>query len=193
MATIHLTHTPILNSRAQLLILPVNTAGTLLDPILTRTKTLYPDNHQRYRRACIDGSLKAGSCLIHKRVREQAGLGISSNSSQPSHIANLVISDHPYHPARTSWLSAALIDLSEQLIPIIRHQGIRKVALLARPLIFNNSSTDLDTDRLDHTTKNAISTLPLDWQDVTLPLIIEHLQDIPKLRINVHVPKHTAI
>ena len=52
MATIEQTHTPILNSNAQVLILPVNSAGVLLDPVLTRCKTLYPDNYQRYHRAC---------------------------------------------------------------------------------------------------------------------------------------------
>ncbi|HSP85893.1 MAG TPA: hypothetical protein VLN09_09175, partial [Psychrobacter sp.] len=62
-----LTHAPILNSSAQLLILPVNIAGLLLDPILTRAKTLYPDHYQRYYRACRDGSLVVGSCLLHKR------------------------------------------------------------------------------------------------------------------------------
>ncbi|AAZ17949.1 hypothetical protein Psyc_0075 [Psychrobacter arcticus 273-4] len=45
----------ILNSSAQLLIVPVNSAALLLDPILTRAKTLYPDNYQRYYRACRDG------------------------------------------------------------------------------------------------------------------------------------------
>ena len=66
MATLQLTHAPILNSSAQLLILPVNSAGMLLDPILTRAKTLYPDHYQRYYRACRDGSLVVDSCLLHK-------------------------------------------------------------------------------------------------------------------------------
>lgn len=100
MATLELTHAPILNSNAQLLILPANTAGILLDPLLARTKTLFPDNYQRYYRACRDNSLSVGSCLLHKRSLEQAGLGISSNSNQPSYIANLITSDHPYHPSR---------------------------------------------------------------------------------------------
>lgn len=70
MATLQLTHAPILNSSAQLLILPVNSPGLLLDPILTRVKTIYPDHYQRYYRACRacrDGSLVVGSCLLHKR------------------------------------------------------------------------------------------------------------------------------
>ncbi len=71
MATLELTHTPILNSSAQILVLPVNTAGILLDPVLMRTKNLFSDNYQRYYRACRDNSLKVGSCLLHKRTLTQ--------------------------------------------------------------------------------------------------------------------------
>ncbi|WP_435979617.1 hypothetical protein [Psychrobacter sp. DM4] len=193
MATIQLTHAPILNSSVQLLILPVNTAGTLLDPVLARTKILYPDNYQRYRKACIDGSLKTGTCLIHKRVREHSGLGISNHSNQPSYIANLVISDHPYHPARTAWLTAALTDLSKQLMPLIRYKGVRKIAMLARPLLFEHSSNKAEHDSLDHAREHTAAPLPLDWHDVTLPLIKKHLQGLPKLRIDIHVPKHITV
>lgn len=188
MAIITLTHTPILNTRAQLLILPVNTAGTLLDPVLMRTKTLFPDNHQRYYHACRDGRLTVGSCLLHKRSREQAGLGISSNGNQPSYIANLVTSDHPYHPTRTRWLNASLLDLQQQLIPLIRYQGVRRVALLARPLIsYNNPQTDA-ADAL-----NSSGSVPLSWHTDTLPLLSQHLQNLPKLRIEIHLPNNIAI
>lgn len=191
MANLQLTHAPILSSSAQLLILPVNTAGTLLDPILTRAKTLFPDNYQRYHRACRDGSLSAGSCLLHKRTREQAGLGISSNGNQPSYIANLVISDHPYHPTRSRWLTDALIDLHHKLIPLIRYQGIRRIALFARPLIDSQSRSDVSNSSngsLFNSTDVANS-LPLDWHNDILPLLTQQLQDLPKLRIDVHIPK----
>ena len=184
MATLQLTHAPILTSSAQLLILPVNTAGVLLDPVLTKSKTLFPDNYQRYYRACRDGSLNVGSCLLHKRILEQAGLGISSNGNQPNYIANLVISDHPYHPARMRWLMAALTEFQQQLIPLIHYQGIRRIALLARPLIYSNTR-DNETD-----THNSANSLPLDWDTDILPLLIEKLQDLPKLRIDVHVPRN---
>ena len=205
MTNLQLTHAPILNSSAQLLILPVNTAGTLLDPILTRAKTLFPDNYQRYYRACRDGSLSAGSCLLHKRTREQAGLGISSNGNQPSYIANLVISDHPYHPTRTRWLTAALINLQHQLIPLIRYHGIRRVALLARPLIDNRLRSDVSHSSSEPASKNfsadsflsnesnVANSLLLDWHLDILPLLTQQLQDLPKLRIDVHVPKSINI
>ena len=187
MANIQLTHAPILNSSAQLLILPVNTVGILLDPVLTRTKTLFPDNYQRYYRACRDGSLSVGSCLLHKRALEQAGLSISSNGNQPSYIANLVISNHPYHSARTQWLIAALNDLSQQLIPLIRYQGIRRVALLARPLVYDNSRDDAND------VPNSKNLMPLDWHTDTLPLLTKYLQDLPKIRIDIHLPKDINI
>ena len=187
MATLQLTHAPVLNSSAQLLILPVNTAGVLLDPILTRTKRLYPDNYQRYYRACRDGSLEVGSCLLHKRSREQAGLAVSSNGNQPSYIANLVISDHPYHPARLRWLTAALVDLQQQLIALIRYQGIRRVALLARPLIFNHPRQDTSDE------SSLENLVPLDWYADCLPLLTQKLQDLPKLRIDIHLPKDITL
>ena len=188
MATLQLTHAPILNSSAQLLILPVNTAGILLDPVLTKAKTLFADNYQRYYRACRDGSLSVGSCLLHKRALEQAGLSISSNGNQPSYIANLVVSNHPYHPTRSQWLIAALNDLSEQLIPLIRYQGIRRVALLARPLIHNHSRNETANVSNVANLANAGS-LALDWHADILPLLLQHLQDLPKVRIDIHLPK----
>ena len=185
--TLRLTNAPILNSSAQVLILPVNNAGVLLDPILMRTKTLYPDNYQRYLRACRDSSLKVGSCLLHKRLRESAGLGISSNGNQPSYVANLIISDHPYHPVRSQWLTAALIDLRQQLIPLIRYQGIRRIALLARPLLFTHSQRH--TDNEPPTSNMTI----LDWDTETLPLLTQYLQDIPTVRIDIHLPKSITV
>ena len=192
MAGLQLTHAPILNSSAQLLILPVNNAGILLDPILTRSKNLYPDNYQRYYRACRDGNLLVGSCLMHKRSREQAGLGVSSNGNQPIHIANLVISDHAYHPTRARWLTAALVDLQQQLIPLVRYQGIRRVALLARPLISSHSQNRSTQNNAINNAKLAKS-IALDWHSDILPLLTHHLQDLPKLRIDIHLPKEIKI
>ena len=192
MATIQQTHLPILNSPAQVLILPVNNSGTLLDPVLTRCKNLYSDNYQRYHRACRDSSLTVGSCLLHKRQREQVGLSASHNGNQPSYIANLIISDHPYHPTRTRWLTTALVDLQLQLMPLIRYQGVRKVALLARPLTSDNPSIN-DTNRDKTALVHDMSRTPLDWQTEVLPLIIEYLQDLPKLHVDIHLPKSIDI
>ncbi|ERL55744.1 macro domain-containing protein [Psychrobacter aquaticus] len=191
MATLQLTHTPILNSSAQLLILPVNTAGVVLDSVLIRAKTLFPDNYQRYYRACRDGSLNVGSCLLHKRALEQAGLGISSNGNQPVYIANLVVSDHPYHPVRLRGLNSALIDLQQQLVPLIRYQGIRRAALLARPLIFHDSQNNANAN--DDSANTTTKVVHLDWYADVSPLLTQQLQDVPKLHINIHLPKDITI
>lgn len=191
MVALQSTHDPILNSNAQVLLLPVNTAGIWLDPILTRSKSLYPDNYQRYHRACREGSLIVGSCLLHQRIRERAGLSASHNGNQPSYIANLVISDHPYHPTRTRWLEAALLDFCQQIIPLIRYQGVRKMALLARPLISSQQTKQTIDDPLSRA--NNANTLPLDWQATTLPLLIKYLQHLPKVHTTLHLPKSMAL
>lgn len=192
MATLQLLHAPILNSSAQVLILPVNSAGVFLDPILMRTKTLYPDSYQRYRRACLDSSLAAGSCLMYKRQRECAGLSTSSNGNQPIYIANLVISDHPYHPTRSRWLTAALTDLCQQLLPLIRYEGVRRIALLTRPLIVASpQQTDISITPVN--SSNAPNFEPLDWYAETLPLLTQYLQALPKVRIDFHLPKNITI
>ena len=103
-----------------------------------------------------------------------------------------MISDHPYHSPRASWLSAALVDLQQQLIPLIRYQGIRRIALLARPLIAHhlqqNSTQNNVADNAEMTTSIA-----LDWSSDILPLINQHLQDLPKLRVDIHLPKDISI
>lgn len=193
MASLQPTHTPILNSRAQVLILPVNTAGILLDPVLLRSKSLYPDNHQRYRRACLDGSLMVGSCLLHKRALEITGLGASNNGNQPRYIANLVISDHPYHATRTRWLSAALLDLRQQLMPMIRYHGVRKLALLGRPLTSVHQSTSDTAHPSASATTSPTEPHNPDWHTIVLPLLQQHLQDLPKVSIDLHLPRDLSL
>ena len=191
MALIQLTHEPILNSNAQVLILPINSAGILIDRVLMHCKTLYPDNYHHYRRACHDGTLTVGSCLLHKRTLERAGLAASPNGNQPLYIANLVVSDHPHHPPRQLWLQNAIIDLHRQLIALIRYRGIRRIALLTRPLIFNSEPTSIDT--MSDTDDSTNIRSPLDWQSVTLPLLQAQLQTLPNVTINLHVPQNFAI
>lgn len=184
MSQVQLTHDPILISNAQVLVLPVNSAGLLLDSVLVKSQSLYPDNYKRYRRACRNGELKAGSCLLYKRKLESSGLSASSNGNQPRFIANLVVSDHPYHPPRSEWLTDAMTELQQQLLPLIRYDGIRKLALLTRPLIFTNEAPFEN---------NSAPRLPLDWQDTTLPLLKEELSKLPKLQSVLHLPKSIAI
>lgn len=184
MSQIQLTHDPILISNAQVLVLPVNSAGLLLDAVLVKSQSLYPDNYKRYRRACRSGTLKAGSCLLYRRELEQSGLAASSNGNQPRFIANLVVSDHPYHPPRSEWLRDSITELQQQLLPLVRYDGVRKLALLTRPLIFTNEAPFEN---------NSAPRLPLDWQNTTLPLLEKALCEVPKLQSVLHLPKSIEI
>lgn len=106
-------------------------------------------------------------------------------------LINLVISDHPYHPTRTRWLTAALLDLKQQLTPLIRYQGVRKVALLARPILSHTSASVSEDNGASLSTETT--QIPLDWHSIVLPLITQHLQSLPKLRVELHIPKSAAL
>ena len=180
MAILTVTRAPILNTRAQVLVLPVNTAGILLDPILLRTQTLYADNYQQYRRACLESQLTVGRCLLHKRQRERAGLGVSGNGNQPEYIANLAIARHPYHDPKAVWLNAALVDFQQQLTKLIRYQGVRRLAILARPLL--PLCTNNGDAQADHETTLAES-------EASVLALFDVLKDVPRVRIDIHLPR----
>lgn len=189
MAVLSVTRAPILNTRAQVLVLPVNTAGILLDPILMRTQTLYADNYRQYRRACLESWLTAGSCLLHKRQREHAGLGASSNGNQPQYIANLTIARHPYHDPKTVWLNAALMDLKQQLTKLIRYEGVRRIAIFARPLLSLCSNDSVDAaDTLENTASEMEDTA-LSVPNAAVLALFDELKDVPRLRIDIHLPR----
>jgi hypothetical protein len=42
-------------------------------------------------------------------------------------------------------------------------------------------------------TSDSANLLPLDWQADTLPLLNQHLQALPKLHIDIHLPKDINI
>lgn len=194
MANFQLTHAPILQATAPLLVLPLNSAGVILDPVLARCKTLFAANHQIYRRACLDKSLNVGDCLLYQRQQTTTGLGASSNRNQPCYIANLIISDHPYHPVRKLWLTSALSTFKSQLYPLIRYEGLHHIALFARPLIYSDyEATSTDTASTSSALSADLSVPVLDWQDDIYPLIQETLQDLSRVRISVHVPKDIEI
>ena len=195
MANIQLIHAPLLQNPAPLLVLPLNSAGVILDPVLARCKTLYADNYLTYREACIDKTLNVGDCLLYQRQSTTLGLSASSNHNQPRYIANLIVTDHPYHPIRTRWLKHALEALHAQLYPLIRYEGLRHIAIFARPFLYANyDEATAATDDTSTTSASAdLSVSVLDWHDDIYPLIQDILQDLPKLRISVHVPRDIEI
>lgn len=195
MAVLEFVHAPILQNPAQLIVLPVNNAGVILDPVIARCKTLYPDNYQQYRKRCLDGTLAVGSSLLVKRQRDRAGLSVSGNGNQPSYLANLIVSDHPYHPPRQRWLISALDDLYHQLYSLMRYEGLRHIALLARPLIYPSQSSDSNQQIRADATDTVVPRLTadlkapvLDWHQDIMPLLIDKFAELPKTRMTIHLP-----
>ena len=80
---------------------------------------------------------------------------------------------------------------------MIRYQGIRRVALLARPFITSHAQND--SAQNGSAQNNAINdtelakSIALDWHSDILPLLTHHLEDLPKLRIDIHLPKDINI
>lgn len=187
MAIIEQTDQPILQSQAQLLVLPVNSEGSLLHPILARCKTLFPDNYQAYYRQCLDGTLTVGDCLLIKRQKEHFGLSSTSNRNQPTYIANLIVTDSAHHPTHKAWLIKSLQNLYQATYQLIRYQGLRRIAILTHPLTLNNHYQDTQT--LTPVTSSKI----LNWHDDILPIITQILSSLPSVRIDCHLPKQTPI
>lgn len=186
---------PFLQSRAQIFVLPVNSTGNLLDRVSNRCKGLYPDNHYVYRQACQRGELPAGSLLMHKRQRQHSGLGVTSNQNNPDYIANVVVSDHPYHPMRRLWLETALQTLAEAVIRPMRYEGIHHLAIHCRPLIYDDYHTDKPDDgnsigEFANQHSAELSVPVLQWQEDIKPIIMRVLSPLPKLRVDLHLPKH---
>lgn len=61
MAIILPTHEPFLQTKAQVLVLPVSADGNILHPVLMRCKSLFADNYQIYYKSAMQGGVKAGS------------------------------------------------------------------------------------------------------------------------------------
>lgn len=189
---------PFLQSRAQIFVLPVNSTGNLLDRVSNRCKGLYPDNYQAFRQACQRGELPAGSLLMQRRQRERFGLGATSNQNNPDYIANLVVSDHPYHPMRQLWLENALTALTESLMRPIRYQGIRHIAIHCKPLIYENDYTDENNKAVNviqtvgnppHNADTQLNVPVMQWDRDIKPIMVHFLAPLPKLRVDLHLPK----
>lgn len=188
-----------MQSSCQLLVLPLSSsadAHNLQDAVINQCMRLYPNNYQTYSRECLDGNLQPGSCLLVKRQREQSGLSASTNADRLRYIANLLVYDVPNHPTRRKWLTNALQDLSAQVHPLIQHQGLKSIAFYARPLIYPTHAHQTS----DFTRRQSNTPVPsadlhapvMDWENDIRPLIANILNNIPKVKIDIHLPTQLA-
>ena len=79
MAILQLTHASILNSNAQLLVLPVNNAGVILDPVLARATKLYRQP------CCIKPPIPSCAVALAHRSFNRPAAAINSAHTLPRH------------------------------------------------------------------------------------------------------------
>lgn len=182
MATFLATHDPFLQSTAQLLVLPMSADGTILNPVLARTKSLYPSNYDCYRKAAIDGTLVLGEVLLHKCEKHIIGLG-SPNNHTADYIANLISTNHAHHASELSTLTTAFNHLNGQLFELVRYKGLRQIAIFATPLFIAPTGNPEFVKPASH---RPISPAQF-WQ------LLQKQLDLPRVRIMVHFGKEIEI
>lgn len=182
MATFFVSHRPFLQTTAKLLILPMSSDGTILNPILARTKSLYPSNYETYRRRAIDGELVLGDVLLHKIQKHITGLSAPNNHTA-DYIANLITTHHAHHSSELSTLKTAFAHLNPQLFELVRYQGLRQAAMLASPLFLPPTGNPTFT--------NPNPNRPI-CPEAFWALLCECL-DVPRLHLTVHFSKETLL
>lgn len=174
MAVILPTHDPFLQSRAQVLALPVSTDGNLSHPVLTRCKAVFADNHQQYYQRALLGELLLGQVMLTQVARQSLGLGIST--SNVSHIAHLMTQKSVSHMVSERMLLTCLKALKPMIYELMRYQGVRRVSFFAPPLLMS---------------KNRESPI------LTAQMIFDGwyavFADMPKLTILLHFAKETIL
>lgn len=170
MARILATHEPFLQSRAQVLVLPVSVDGNIVHPVVARCKTLFADNYERYRKMVSAGELGFGEVLLSRVPRQQTGLGVQTG--RVDYIANLMVQQFVGHQVSVRTLIACLSSLKTMLYELMRYQGVRRVAFIGSPLLTEQSL-------------------------LTAQMIVEAwcavFEDIPKLTIELHFAKDVPL
>lgn len=172
------THEPFLQSKAQMLLLPVSTDGNLAHPVVARCKSLFADNYDVYHKKAIAGELMLGQTLTVTLDRQITGLGVQTNSVQ--YIGNLVCQKFPEHPISIRMFERCLTELKPKLYELMRYQGVRRVALLGSALLIKT------------TTEPSPQVVWLTAQSI-VQSVQSVLGDVPKLTVEIHFNKETEL
>lgn len=173
-----LTHSPFLQSQAQLLALPVSTDGHILHPVVARCQKLFADNYDHYQQKTMAGELSLGDVLVHRLNKQLAGLGVQSGRAV--YVANMLTHKFPEQPISVRTLTLCLKNFKPQLYELMRYQGIRRVALLGSALLVK--SDGVDGEVVQFLTAERI-----------VEVCCEVLGDVPKITIEVHFAKDTPL
>lgn len=171
------THAPLLQSKAQLIILPMSADGNILHPVVARTKSVFFDNYDRYHKQAIAGELKLGDVLVCRIAKQHTGLGVQTSTAE--YVANLIAQKSPEQPISVRTLTLCLNNLKPKLYELMRYQGVRRVAFLGSALL-KTQMTDGET---------------VAWLTPERILTVCHevLGDVPKLSIEIYFGKDTPL
>lgn len=174
------THEPFLQSKAQLLVLPMSADGNIFHPVVARCKSQFFDNYDEYHKKAVAGELNVGDVWIHTLTKQLTGLGVQTNRAE--YIANIIAQKSPKHPISVRMFERCLVSLKPQIYDLMRYKGLRRVAILGSALLINEG----DNPSLN----NHIAMLTP--QDI-LQSCHKVLGDVPKLTVEVHFGKDTPL
>ncbi|MDO4896580.1 MAG: hypothetical protein Q3971_04380 [Moraxella sp.] len=164
------SHEPFLQSKAQLLVLPVSTDGNICHPVVARCKSLFFDNYDHYYKKAIVGELSLGDALVCRLNKQLTGLGVQTGRAE--YIANIVTQKSPTHPISTRMFVLCLKNLKPQLYELMRYKGIRRVAMLGSALLVQQMTDEKDVMFLT--------------AERVLQICYDVLGDVPKMTLEVH-------
>lgn len=172
------SHEPFLQSKAQLLIMPVSTDGNIAHPVIARCKSLYADNYEHYHKKAIGGELSLGCALIFRISKQITGLGVQTGGAE--YVGSLVVQKFPEQPISVRMLTRSLATLKPHIYELMRYKGLRRVAILGSALLVKDATQESSAVEL-LTAEHIMSVC----QDV--------LGGVPKLTTEVYFGRDTSI
>ncbi|WP_029103016.1 hypothetical protein [Moraxella caprae] len=166
------SHEPFLQSKAQMLIMPVSTDGNIAHPVIARCKGLYADNYEHYQKKAIGGELSLGDAMVFRISKQTTGLGVQMGGAE--YVGSLVIQKFPEQPISVRMLTRSLTALKPHVYELMRYKGLRRVAILGSALLVKNATAQ-EGGTVEWLTAEHIMNV---CQDV--------LGDVPKLTVEVH-------
>lgn len=165
------SHEPFLQSKAQMLIMPVSTDGNITHPVIARCKGLYADNYEHYQKKAIEGELSLGDALVFRISKQTTGLGVQTGGAE--YVGSLVVQKFPEQPISVRMLTRSLTALKPHVYELMRYKGLRRVAILGSALLVKDATQESST---------------VEWltAEHVLNVCQDVLGDVPKLTVEVH-------
>ncbi len=173
------SHEPFLQSKAQMLIMPVSTDGNISHPVIARCKRLFADNYDQYQKKAMGGELVLGEAWICRLARQTTGLDIQTGGAE--YIANLITQKFPEQPISVRLFRRCLVSLKPQIYELMRYKGVRRVAILGSALVVKDMPNQ-ESGVIEWLTAEKV-----------VKICQEVLGDVPKLTIEVYFGKNIQL